>query len=172
MNWCAAFQSAAMQACLLPGEEPPHDYRAGVVELVEDTSPGKDGKAPFSGRYVPVEKTRSGEFTPCVGDLAIWDRSDSSKPDTIWWRHVNRVVLFNSTENTFQTVGGNEAQRVAVGEHPLSSSKLLGWIHYPAPESLGASVATFTESERERILNNVGMFLRETADTIWRSYKP
>ena len=168
MNWCAALQCAAMRACLLPGEAPPHDYRAGVVELVADTSPGKDGEAPFSGRYVPVAKTRSGEFTPCVGDLAIWDRSDPSKSATSWWRHVNRVVKYNQSDGTFQTVGGNEADKVAVAEHPVSARKLLGWIHYPAPESLGVTVATFTESEKERTLDHVGMFLREIANTLWR----
>ena len=167
MNWCAAFQCAAMQACLAPGDEKPHDYRAGVVELVEDTYPGQDGLMPFAGRYMPIELTRSGEFRPSIGDLVIWDRSDPAKPETSWYRHVSRVVKFSASEGTFQTVGGNEGQKVAIGEHHISSAKLLGWIHYLIPNRQQVEPPLFSDEERERILNNVGMFLREAADTIW-----
>lgn len=167
MNWCAAFQCAAMQACLMPGDEKPHDYRAGVVELVEDTYPGQDGLMPFAGRYMPIALTRVGEFRPSIGDLVIWDRSDPLKPETDWYRHVSRVVKFSASEGTFQTVGGNEGQKVAIGEHHISSTKLLGWIHYPVPNRPQVKSPLFSDAEREQILNNVGMFLRETADTIW-----
>jgi len=169
MNWCSSFQCAAVRACLRPGEKQPHDYRAGVVELVEDTYNGQDGLMPFAGRYVPIELTRNGEFWPSVGDLVIWDRSDPSKPETAWYRHVNRVVKFTASEGTFQTVGGNEGQRVMVSEHHVSSAKLLGWIHYPVPSRPQVEPPMLSDADREQILNNVGMFLRETADTIWGS---
>lgn len=167
MNWCAAFQCSAMQACLRPGEAKPHDYRAGVVELVEDTYPGQDGKMPFAGRYIPIEQTRKGDFTPSVGDLAIWDRSVSGKPETSWWRHVNRVISYSDSEGTFQTVGGNENQQVSVAEHHIGAAKLLGWIHYPQPDKPQPQ-SGFSEQEKDQIMNMVGMFLREAADRIWR----
>jgi len=169
MNWCSAFQCAAMQACLTPDDEIPHDYRAGVVELVEDTYPGRDGKMPFAGRYIPISETRNGKFKPSVGDLAIYDRSNPAKPETSWHRHVNRVVAFHESEGIYQTVGGNEGQQVSVGENHIGHAKLLGWIHYPQAEPEPPPDAPlFTEREREQILNQVGMFLREAADAIWR----
>jgi hypothetical protein len=168
MNWCAAFQCAAMQACLRPGDLKPHDYRAGVVELVEDTYPGNDGLMPFAGRYIPVEQARSGKFAPSIGDLAIYDRSTPGKPETSWFRHVNRVISYHDAEGIFQTVGGNEGQQVSVGEQHIGHAKLLGFIHYPQPEQPAPEAPVFTEHERQQIQNMVGMFLREAADNIWR----
>ena len=168
MNWCSALQCAAMQACLLAGEEMPHDYRAGVVELVEDTYPGRDGKMPFAGRYIPIKETREGRFDPAIGDLAIYDRSNPIKPETSWYRHVNRVVSFHESEGIFRTVGGNEGQKVSEDEHHISHVKLLGWIHYPQPEQPMPEPCVFNEQEREQINNMVGMFLLEAADVIWK----
>lgn len=167
-EWCAALQCAAMEACLIPGEDRPHDYRASVVELVEDTAIGRDGKMPFSGRYKPIQEVREGPFTPCVGDLAIWDRSNPSKPSTSWFRHVNRVVSFNSSDNTFQTIGGNESNKVAVAEHYLGESKLLGFIHYPQEPLKQGTPSMFTEDERKEILSQVSMSLRGMSAEIWK----
>lgn len=170
MNWCAALQCFAMQACLTKDDEIPHDYRAGVVELVEDTYPGRDGLMPFAGRYIPIELTRNGKFKPSVGDLAIFDRSQDGKPETSWWRHVNRVIAYHELEKTFQAVGGNQGQKVSVSEHHIDHHKLLGWIRYPQQQDKPVSQdkPIFSEREREQILNQVGMFLNEVADTIWR----
>ena len=51
-NWCAAFVSACAKECLLPGERMPHEYRAGVVELVAD--------AKKRGRWHSVSEVREG----------------------------------------------------------------------------------------------------------------
>jgi len=168
VNWCAAAQCAAMQACLLPGEVPPHDYRAGVVEIVEDTYPGNDGLMPFAGRYVPVEATRNGTFFPSIGDLVVYDRSDPSRPETSWFRHVNRVVRFDTSTGIFQTIGGNEGDAVKVAEHHIGEAKILGWVHYPVPETPPAPVELFSERERREIQAQVALCLRNMADAMWK----
>jgi hypothetical protein len=157
-----------MDACLLPGELKPHDYRAGVVEIVEDTYPGSDGKMPFAGRFKPTKLVKDGKFVPCVGDLVIWDRSNPSKPETSWWRHINRVIDFNESNGTFSTVGGNEGQKVRVGESHIDKEKLLGFVHYPQLEVTTEDASEhLSEVERQEIINQVGMFLNEMANTIW-----
>lgn len=123
-NWCAAGASAALYAVLEPGETPPHGWRAGVVELVDDA---KD-----QGLWVTVDEIRDGAPPPSRGDLAIYDRSEPENPSSAWWRHVNRIVEWRD-DGTFRTLGANEGDGWGYGEHSLDEPKLLGFIRYGAP---------------------------------------
>ena len=133
-NWCAAFASACVAACILPGETSPHLYRAGVVEMVAD--------AKKLGAYHSVQEVRSGKWAPSVGDLAIWDRS-TDDPATSWWRHVNRVVNYNPISDHLTTIGGNERRAIrltAGAPKHLSNRKLLGFISYSRAPGKAAPV--------------------------------
>lgn len=151
-NWCCAFQSWVLFQCIRKGEEPPHLYRAAVVEAVED--------ADTLGRYRRVEEVRAGEWAPKRGDEVVWDRSDPNDPSTEWWRHINRVVAYdardpaNTNDDVFLTIGGNEQRRIMLTtDRPknLSSKKLLGFIDNaqepPKPKH------PLTERERQHLRN-------------------
>lgn len=152
-NWCAAFASWCLEQCLLPGEEPPHLYRAGVVEIVAD--------ATERGLWHPVEEVRQGLWTPWKGDLAIWDRSDPSRPETAWWRHVNRLVRWVDGDfENFVTIGGNERRRIIeTSENPkdLASSKLLGFVSYWQRPT----VIEMTDEERARNFRLIASFVEQ-----------
>lgn len=169
-NWCAAAQSWVLYACLLDGESPPHLWRAGVVEIVSD--------ARKRGLYHPVLQVRSGVWTPRVGDLAIWDRSNPDKPTTNWWRHVNRVTEFDTRstlrtdDDTFATIGGNEARAWReTTDRPkgLDHSKLLGFVEYPRDDMSHAAERVtpshpLTELERKHLAAQVGLMLATMRD--------
>lgn len=150
-NWCSSFVSASLYAVLAPGEVPPHGYRAGVVELVADAL---EGLPRFSGVYVPSKKLLDGVWTPMPGDLVIYDRSDPSKPETSWYRHVNRILRVVSSTK-FECIGGNQNDEVSIVLTQADSPKVLGYIQYPRP----VVSTTFTEDERKEILNQVGLCL-------------
>lgn len=148
-NWCAAFACYCAEECVLPGEVIPHHYRAGVVELVAD--------ARELGLYHPVQEVREGIWTPSVGDLVIWDRSEHGRPETDWWRHVNRVVRYQPIGEKLTTIGGNEGRRIQLTNRApkrLSNRKLQGFISYHQK----ASTRPLTESERVEGLRLVAMF--------------
>jgi len=165
VNWCCAFVCAAMQACILPDEKLPHDYRAGVVELVEDTSLGLDNKIPYSGRYVKISSIRDLKYVPVIGDLVIWNRANPSIPSTSWYRHINRIIEFNSN-GKFSTVGGNENDMVRVANHDINEKNILGIVKYPQPEIIEPE--ELTEDEIREIMNSVWKFNRELIDnSVW-----
>lgn len=152
-NWCAAFQSAALAACLLPGDEPPHEYRAGVVELVAD--------AQARGVWHDVEEVRLGRWTPWLGDLVIWDRSNPADPATAWHRHVNRLTSYSPSADRFRTIGGNESgRRIVETTGPprgLDASRLLGFVsYYQRPEAI-----VLDDDTRERNLRLIAAFVSE-----------
>lgn len=127
-NWCAAFASWCLDQCLLDGEARPHHYRAGVVEIVAD--------ARTRGLYRSADEVRRGAWEPHVGDLVIWDRSEPGKPETSWWRHVNRVVAYGGMRDgqpRIVTIGGNESRTIREVDQPpkaLAGGKLLGFVSY------------------------------------------
>ncbi len=152
-NWCMALQSWVLFNSLQPDDDPPHHWRAGVVEAVSD--------AKKRGLWLDVEAVRAGEFVPKRGDLAIWDRSNPDKPSTSWWRHVNRITEWDEADpivladDYFRTIGGNEGRRIRLtGERPklLESGKLLGFIRYdladPEVESPPRELLSPVESRR------------------------
>ena len=153
-NWCMAFQSWCCYRALYSTETPPHGWRAGVVEAVADA---RDPQRHWTGRWKPVADARSGIWVPNVGDLAIWDRSDPSKPETSWYRHVNRVVQFDS-DGLFTTVGGNEMDRVRIGQQTIQSAKLLGFIAYPQLDGPPAT-DMLSDAERREMQNQVAISL-------------
>lgn len=147
-NWCSAFVCACMVECLLPGEVAPHEYRAGVVELVADSKK--------RGRWHPVEEVRDGSWTPSVGDLVIWDRSKPDKPETSWWRHVNRLVRYQPINGLLTTIGGNEGREIRITDKTpkgLDDSKLIGFISY------SQSAYHQSEEEKENDLRLVAAFV-------------
>jgi hypothetical protein len=167
-NWCSMFQCAAMEACLEPGEPAPHGYRAGVVELVEDTAPGRDGRVPYAGDYRPVSEVKRGAWRPAPGDLVIFDRSDPNNPKSAWKRHVARVVSFDAEEWTFRTVGGNERDEVRLSEHHIGEARLLGFIEYPRP--LARTTCELTETERADVEATAALFWTEYLDELSKGF--
>jgi len=152
-NWCMAFASWCLyQALRSTDKAPPHGYRAGVVEALADA---QDPNARWTGRWKPIIDVRSGVWFPKPGDLAIYDRSQHGRPDTSWWRHVNRVVSFDMPSGDFVTVGGNELQKVHVGTQQLSNVKLLGFVAYPREEKIEQSKPLLTSVERTQIAHMV-----------------
>lgn len=146
-NWCSAIQGWALEQCLLEGDERPHLWRAGVVELELD--------AKQNGRWHDADEVRAGKWTPASGDLAIWDRSEPGKPETSWYRHVNRVVHMLPSMDAFVTIGGNEGRRIQLSDRApkrLDSQKLLGFVSY----TQRAIVQELDATERARILALVG----------------
>jgi hypothetical protein len=162
-DWCGFLACAAVQACLAEGEAPPHGYRAGVVEIVEDTI---DNRHPeYVGRWVPIGRVLIGEWQPRTGDLAVYDRSQPGRPDTSWWRHVNRVIEYDPTERQFTAIGGNETHEVRISEHSTLEDKLLGFVTYPQIEQ---QTPTLTDEERKAIEYSVQLCLMEAADAVAR----
>lgn len=151
-NWCAAFASWCLEQCILPGETRPHHWRAGVVEIVAD--------AQARGLWHTAQEARSGLWAPSVGDLCIWDRSEPGRPETAWWRHVNRLVEYDPREETLVTIGGNEGRTIRkTDEAPkgLDHSKLLGFVSYHQPRR----DLVLTSEEREDQLRLVAMFVEQ-----------
>lgn len=153
-NWCAGFASYCLTRALETMDprravtlQKPHEYRAGVVEIVAD--------ARKIGQY--YTKDLLANFTPQPGDLAIWDRSKEGRPETAWWRHVNRIVAFNS-DGSFVTIGGNEGREIRVKEEPpktLAADKLLGFVAYPR-NGINVKARCEVDEETEQ---DVAMFL-------------
>ncbi len=160
-NWCAAFASWCLERSIRPGEERPHAYRAGVVEIVAD--------AKKLGRWFPWQTLQEG-FVPTPGDLAIWDRSDLNKPNTSWWRHVNRVIEYDPNlpmtveDDRFQAIGGNEGRRVRVSNRRpkrLGKGRLLGFVSY-------AQAYKVTDQEREQVMGIVALNNAQMAEEATR----
>lgn len=140
-NWCAAAACWALEQAIQEGEERPHLYRAGVVEMVAD--------AEKLGRWFPLETVEYG-YRPQAGDLAVWDRSDPSKPSTAWWRHVNRITKCD--ESGFKTIGGNERRGIRVAHHsvvPAPPAKLLGFISYVQGPAVEKNVPLMAEDHSQ-----------------------
>lgn len=122
-NWCAASASFCMKSSLLPGEEAPHGYRLGVVEIVSDLQ--------NKGLWRPISLVRSssGGYNLHIGDLIIFDRSQPGKPETSWWRHIGRVYSINP--KGFQCISGNAGGCWKISSHNYTQSNLLGFGEYP-----------------------------------------
>lgn len=153
-NWCAALASwCCYQVLRETDTAPPHGYRAGVVEMVADA---RDPNAKWTGDWKDVELVRLGQWVPKVGDLAIYDRSQPGRPDTAWWRHVNRVVKFDEDADLFHTIGGNERQRVSLSSQSIYKENLLGFIAYPQYDYC-RNKKLLSSGEREHLVHLVYM---------------
>lgn len=152
-NWCAMFQCAMLEEAIQSDERPPHGYRAGVVEIVADA--GDDLN--FESTFRPVTAWRLGDWEPLPGDLVIWDRSVRGRPETSWWRHVNRVVR-KIDVGELETVGGNENQRVQLGKAMDTDPKLLGFVEYPrAVQPVATPVLSDSEIAQIRAMVALGI---------------
>jgi hypothetical protein len=157
-NWCSALQSFVHERALRPGERPVHGYRAGVVELVADVQVGED----YCGRWLGIEDVRAGDGWPCVGDLAVYNRSVAGRPETSWWRHVNRIESIH--DDMFVAIGGNERHKIRRGSYHFSNPKLMGFILYPPARPDGSTRNPVTrpmlsDREREQIMDQVALSL-------------
>lgn len=121
-NWCSAGVSFCLHESLLPGEQPPHGYRLGVVEVITDMQ--------RKGTYRTIAQVRSGAYTPKVGDNVFFDRSDPKNPASAWWRHIGRVHSIGSN-GTFVCISGNNGGRWRLSNHNFSQASLLGFGEYP-----------------------------------------
>lgn len=110
-EWCAAFASAAQQACGTSGEA--HQYRISGEEIE------KDAKA--NGRWYTMEK----HACPKVGDLCILKRGSEA-----WQRHVCRVVDFDTTTGAMVTIGGNEGGTIRLTKRNYNDPAVLGFVNY------------------------------------------
>jgi hypothetical protein len=109
-----------MRAALRPGETPPHGCRAGSRELEAD--------ARAAGRWLDVSAVRAGA-RPRVGDLAIYDRSDASRPETAWQGHTDRVTALHP--DGFDAIGANgPGRRWYERRTPWTDRRLLGFVGY------------------------------------------
>ena len=167
-NWCCAFACYCHANALRTGERPVHGYRAGVIELVADVKVGEG----YTGRWLDVADVRSGKLVPTQGDLAVYTRAVQGRPDTAWWRHVNRVESWHVDH--FIAIGGNELQKIRRSKVLVSNSRLLGFIAYPPMNVDGltrtpSSRPMLSEDERQEILHQVAVSLDGILrNSIWR----
>jgi hypothetical protein len=131
-NWCAASASFCMHNSLLPGEDPPHGCRLGVVEIVTDLQ--------RKGLWVPTSQVSNGSYRMKVGDLIIFDRSQPGKPETAWYRHIGRIHELSTTG--FSCISGNSGGCWKISNHTLSQANLLGFGKYPSINDQPSSVVT------------------------------
>jgi hypothetical protein len=123
-NHCASAQSRALLECLLPNDTRPHEPRAGALELQQD--------AMKRGNWHSAAEVRARKWFPRPGDLAIYDRSDPKKPETSWFRHVDRVIQISDDGSQYENIGANEIARAWRREWSrFANPKLLGFVAYP-----------------------------------------
>ena len=122
-NWCSAGVSFCLQECLLPGENPLHGYRLGVVEVIADMQ--------RAGTYRSVDKVRTGVYKIKVGDPVFFDRSSPNNPASTWWRHIGRVQSVGSNGN-FVCISGNNGGKWRLSNHNIKQGTLLGFGEYPS----------------------------------------
>lgn len=171
VNWCAAFASWCQAQALHSTERPAHGYRIGVLEIVTDVKLGRGYDGKFTGKWLDVKEARLGAGVPMPGDLAIYDRSVPGKPETNWWRHVNRVEMWNGS--SYVAIGGNEQQRVMRASHSLDNPKLLGFVLYPRVRPDGMSQPStvrpmLSDKEKEELLDMVAVSLAGIRDSMWK----
>lgn len=163
-NWCSAFVGWCQAKALRPGEHPAHGWRAGVLEVEQDT---RDASAKFSGRWHSIREARDGIWLPMVGDCCVYDRSlpksQDPKGETSWYRHIDRIVEYR-LDGSYSKIGGNEADQVRLGEGSLDNPRLLGFVAYPRqsaePQRAQPSAQPMlTENERRELLANVALSL-------------
>lgn len=131
VQWCSLFACESMRASLQEFEVAPHGFRAGAIEIVEDARDVRNLGC-YSSKWVRTAQVLDGTFQPKTGDLAIYDRSQYGKPETTWWRHVNRVISFDLKAGTYTAVGGNEGiGEVKQSTHSIHEPKLMGFVVYP-----------------------------------------
>lgn len=161
LNHCAAAQCAAAFECLLPGEEVPHLYRAGALQLKLD--------AIERHCWHEVSEVRSGAWKPSVGDLAIYSRYNPSNPKSEpWHAHVDRVSAVKAS--LYEAIGANEGPggRWRIDQTPFSTPSILGFIEYPRPQvAPTAPLHLLTEGEVERVRELVALTLDRSEAAWW-----
>ena len=155
-DWCAAVQGWVLEQELAPGEDRPHLWRAAVVEIELD--------AKLRGLFHPIDEFHRGVWSPNVGDLVLWDRSDKARPETAWHRHVNRFVGFTSPDWThMRTIGGNESRRIQEQLYQggsVTHPKLLGFVSYYQKPAKGHIHPTELERMRSLVALAIDDYLR------------
>lgn len=120
-NWCAAGASFSLHESLLPGDEIPHGYRLGVVEIISDMQK--------LGTFRSIAEARSGAYKLKVGDPIFFDRSDPKNPESTWWRHIGRVHTVG-VGGKFTCISGNSGGKWRISNHDLSQKTLIGFGEY------------------------------------------
>ena len=126
-NHCAIAQSVAALESTSKGENIPHRPRAAAKELRDD--------ARSRGAWHDRAEVLAGTYTPNVGDLAVYDRSQPGRPETKWWGHVDRVSAVFAA--SFENIGANEGPGGSwrVQRTDFSHPSLLGFVAYPTAEA-------------------------------------
>lgn len=125
-NWCAASVSFCLKNSILPGETVPHGYRVGVIEIVSDLQ--------LRGLWYPINEVIQQFYQIKIGDIIVFDRSQSNRPETAWWRHIGRVYEINGDE--FKCISGNSYGTWKISSHKMSQKNLLGFGEYPSISSI------------------------------------
>ncbi len=126
-NWCAAGASFSLHESLLPGEDLPHGYRLGVVEVIADMQK--------RGTFRSIAEARSGAYQLKVGDPIFFDRSNPSNPESTWWRHIGRVHTVGKN-GRFTCISGNSGGRWRISNHELSQKTLIGFGEYSSTTAI------------------------------------
>lgn len=125
-NWCCASVSFCMKQSLLLKEKQPHGYRVGVVEVVTDMQK--------TGNYFTVKNLLENKYSPKIGDLIIFDRSQPGKQETSWYRHIGRFYSINN--DSFECISGNSNGKWRITKHSFDQTNLLGFGQYPSVDSI------------------------------------
>lgn len=128
-NWCAAFACFCARECSLPGETIPHGYYVSGFELEE--------VAKENGSWRDIELVKTGGYEPKTGDICVINRDDPRVRGDNWLRHVVRVISYDTITKNFDTIGGNEGNRIRITKRNIDDNQpsgmnrnILGFISY------------------------------------------
>lgn len=132
-NFCAAAACKANRAVAADGDVLPHHYRASGLELQRD--------AMSAGHWTHVRDVQLGRAVPRRGDLVILTR-----PGESWFRHVSRVLEYDSGTGSMTCIDANASGRVwAQVTRSITNERVLGFIGYPRLEVDNDTSALDTE---------------------------
>jgi hypothetical protein len=121
-NWCAAGVSFCLKNASIEGDEQPHGYRAGAIEIEDDLK--------AKNLWRPVALARSKTFLPEKGDVVIFNRSNPKDPNSFWFRHIG-FYYDGDDKGNFRLLSGNNGGCWKIDKHTFNSAKLLGFGEYP-----------------------------------------
>ena len=131
-EWCAIFIWWCAQQAGIPESIIKKNAWAGDMG-------GSTGTGNFGGAYYPKSYVINGQFTPSRGDIVYYDGEEVNGSSG----HVEIVVDYDSTSNTFTSIGGNTGGGYRVYQHQnqsLSSSGFLAVIGFERPNYDGSII--------------------------------
>lgn len=116
--WCGWFMSWVFREAGDPfsGGEGEDGYAYRSVSAIR-------AMAEENNWYHDKSEVTDGSFTPQPGDIAIYTEGSEPYPE-----HVNIVISYSASTQTYIAIGGNEGNAVQKNEHQISSSALSGFM--------------------------------------------